>query len=348
MKSHLDVSHRFANYTNSSFPVSPSSDGFRPRFEGIGHWLNQTVRAIAIVSTLVIAQGCTQLAQAPKDLTATTTSHPTIEEEEPAMTATSHSQIAHEATNHSHTEPIEHDNDQANAEVSTQAKLTTAGAILPNTLTVLQIDVQDGEGKAIAQFDRFQEQTMHLIAVSDDLQVFQHLHPTYKGNGRFEVAAQFPKSGSYTLFSDYQPTGLPEQVSVLKTQVGITNTSTPEINWSRTKTFGTTTVGFTPNRKTVRVGEDVVMQFDLQDATSGKPATDLQTYLGEKGHLVILRQSDVLGRENYIHAHAVHNTPAHQVHFATHFSQPGLYKLWGQFNRNGEIITADFWVEVVQ
>lgn len=308
--------------------------------------MNRLMTAIAIVSTLSVAQGCTQLTQIPKDPTATTTSYQTIEEE-PAMTATHHPQTAYEATHHSHTEHHEHGSDQANAEASTQAKLTAAGAIIPNTPTVLQIDVQDREGKAIAQFDRFQEQTMHLIAVSDDLQVFQHLHPTYKGNGHFEVTAQFPKSGSYTLFSDYQPTGLPEQVSVLKTQVGVTNTPAPEINWSRTKTFGKTIVDFAPNRTTVRVGEDVVMQFDLQDAASGKPVADLQTYLGEKGHLVILRQSDVLGRENYIHAHAVQNTPANQVHFATHFSQPGLYKLWGQFNRNGEIITADFWVEVV-
>jgi len=35
---------------------------------------------------------------------------------------------------------------------------------------------------------------MHLIAVSDDLQVFQHLHPGYKGNGRFEVETQFPQA----------------------------------------------------------------------------------------------------------------------------------------------------------
>lgn len=296
--------------------------------------MNRFMTAIAIVTTLSITQGCTQLAKV---------------NEEPTMTTTTHANAAHAAgTNHSHpTSHTEHGNDHANTSASTQAKLT-AGVITPNTRTMLQIDIQDSNGEAIAQFNQFQEQIMHLIAVSDDLQVFQHLHPTYKGNGRFEVETQFPQSGNYTLFSDYQPIEQPEQVSVLKTQVAGNNAPAAQTDWSRTKTFNETIVSFTPNQATIRAGEEVLLRFNLQDANSEQPITDLQPYLGEKGHLVILRQSPALARENYIHAHAVQNTPTNQVHFATRFPQPGKYKLWGQFNRNSEIITADFWVEVVQ
>lgn len=296
--------------------------------------MNRFMTAIAIVTTLSIAQGCTQFAKV---------------KEEPTMTTTHVNVAQAEETNHSHpTTHTEHGNNHANTSASTQAKLTTTGVITPNTSTKLQIDVQDSNGEAIAQFDQFQEQIMHLIAVSNDLQVFQHLHPTYKGNGRFEVETQFPQSGNYTLFSDYQPTGQSEQVSVLQTQVAGNNAPAAQANWSRTKTFNEAIVGFAPNQATIRAGEDVLLRFNLQDANSHQPITDLQPYLGEKGHLVILRQSAALTRENYIHAHAVQNTPTNQVHFATRFSQPGKYKLWGQFNRNGEIITADFWTEVVQ
>ncbi|HEY9647090.1 MAG TPA: hypothetical protein V6C88_12000 [Chroococcidiopsis sp.] len=219
---------------------------------------------------------------------------------------------------------------------------------MANTPALLQINIQDRDGKAIAQFDRFQEQVMHLIAVSDDLQVFQHIHPTHQGNGRFEVEAQFPHAGRYTLFSDYQPTGQAEQVSVLKTQVGGSVAPAADIDWSNTKTFGQTTVDLTHTPAIIRAGEEVILQFDLKDTATGQPVTDLQPYLGEQGHLVIVRQAAVLTRENYIHAHAIHQTPAHQVHFAARFPQPGRYKLWGQFNRNGEIITADFWVNVAE
>jgi hypothetical protein len=296
--------------------------------------MNRFITAIAIVTALSIVQSCTQLAQV---------------KEEPIMTTTIYSDKVHtEEPNHSH--PTihhgEHGDDHANPSTSTQAKLTTSGVITLKTPTTLQIEIQDQDGNAIAKFDQFQEKMMHLIAVSDDLQSFQHLHPMYKGNGRFEVEAQFPQSGGYTLFSDYQPTGQPEQISVLKTRVAGDNTPVAQGNWSRTKTFDETIVGFAPTQPTIRAGEEVVLRFHLQDATSRQPITDLQPYLGEKGHLVILRQSPALTRENYIHAHAVQNTPTNQIHFATRFPQPGRYKLWGQFNRNGEIITADFWVNV--
>jgi hypothetical protein len=300
--------------------------------------MNRFITAIAIVTTLSIVQGCTQLAQV---------------KEEPIMTTTTHSNVAQaQETNHSHpathtTNHGEHGDDHANTATSTQAKLTTTGVITPKTPTTLQIEVQDQDGNAITQFVQFQEQIMHLIAVSDDLRIFQHLHPVYKGNGRFEVETQFPQSGNYTLFSDYQPTGQAEQVSVLKTQVEGNNHPLAQIDWSYAKTFGQTRVRFAPTVAAIKAGEEVILQFDLEDATTSQPISDLQPYLGEKGHLVIVRQSSELTRENYIHAHAVHDTAAHQVHFATRFPRPGRYKLWGQFNRNGEIITADFWVEVV-
>jgi hypothetical protein len=262
------------------------------------------------------------------------------------MTTTTHQHDGHTVSETNHSHHSTHDTHHAQASSSVQAHLTTSGKVLPNTPVSLQIDVSDANGKAIAQFDRFQEQVMHLIAVSDDLQVFQHLHPAYKGNGRFEVEARFPKAGNYTLFSDYKPAGQAEQVSVLRTQVDGNSASAAQPDWSRTKTFGQTIVGFAPTKSTIRPGEEITLRFNLQDAADGQ--LTLQPYLGEKGHLVILRQSSALSKADYIHAHALQNTPSNQVHFATSFPQPGKYKLWGQFNRGGEIITADYWVEVVR
>ncbi|MBD1847283.1 hypothetical protein H6F89_28535 [Cyanobacteria bacterium FACHB-63] len=293
--------------------------------------MNRFVTAICIVTTLAIAHSCTPLLNTKKEAFMTTTTQ-------------HYSDQVMAETNHSH---HTHNNSHVDGTALTGAKLTTFSKISPNTPVSLQIEVQDSQGNAIAQFESFQEQVMHLIAVSDDLRVFQHLHPIYKGNGRFDVKAQFPQSGTYTLFSDYKPVGQPEQVSVLKTNVDGTSPSAAHIDWSRTKTFEQTIVDFAPTQATVKAGEEVTLRFNLQDATTRQPVTNLQPYLGEKGHLVILRQSPALSRADYIHAHAVPNTPASQVHFATRFPQAGKYKLWGQFNRNGEIITADYWVDVI-
>lgn len=230
---------------------------------------------------------------------------------------------------------------------ATQAKLTASRDIAPKTPVKLSIDVQDSAGKAIANFDTFQQKLMHLIVVSDNLQFFSHIHPTYKGNGRFEVEANFPQPGSYTLFSDYKPSAEKEQVSVMKKQVPGGNLPVAAIDFNSTKTFGDTKANLTFSQPKVKAGEEVTLMFDLQQKSNNQPVKDLQPYLGERGHLVILKQSSPLTRADYIHAHAMKDSPEGQVQFMTSFPQPGKYKLWGQFNRNGKIVIADFWVNVL-
>lgn len=230
---------------------------------------------------------------------------------------------------------------------TTQAKLTASTDIVPKMPVKLSIDVRDAAGKAIANFDTFQENLMHLIVVSDNLQFFSHLHPTYKGNGSFEVEANFPLSGSYTLFSDYKPSGQKEQVSVMKKQVAGGNLPATVIDFNSTKIFGDTKANLAFSQPKVKAGEEVTLIFNLQKKSNNQPVKDLQPYLGERGHLVILKQSSPLTRADYIHAHAMKNGPDGQVQFMTSFPQPGKYKLWGQFNRNGKIVIANFWVNVL-
>lgn len=227
-----------------------------------------------------------------------------------------------------------------------QVKITHPQAITSSTPVLLVINVQGSDGKAISSFDRFQEKLMHLIVVSDDLQVFSHIHPVYKQNGRFEVEARFPRSGNYTLFSDYEPAGQTEQVSVLTIQVPgkILPASGP--NTSLTKTFGDTVVSLAGNQSQ-KAGEEVALTFNLRQVANNQAITDLKPYLGERGHLVILRQSAPLTRIDYIHAHAAKDSPSSQVIFMTRFPQAGRYKLWGQFNRGGKVVVADFWVNVL-
>ena len=67
---------------------------------------------------------------------------------------------------------------------------------------------------------------------------------------------------------------------------------------------------------------------------------DLETYLGALGHLVIVSEN---GQE-YVHAHPDDGSDAAggRVAFDAHFTKPGLYKGWGQFQRAGEVLTVPF------
>ncbi|HYW19273.1 MAG TPA: hypothetical protein VE956_08155 [Nodularia sp. (in: cyanobacteria)] len=292
--------------------------------------MNRFLNAIAITTTLILAQSCSLL----------------VRDEAKPISAATHQHEEHSMGEINHRE---HSTSGAGDEKKalTQAKLKVLSIITPNKSIPILIDVQDLDGKAIANFDTFQEKLMHLILVSNDLQFFSHLHPTYKENGQFEVAAPFPQAGGYTFFSDYKPAGQTEQVSVLKTQVTGNSIASPEIDLNRNKTFNNTKVNLAVSEPTVKVGKEVTIMFKLQDTFNNQPLTDLQPYLGERGHLVILRQSTPLKAKDYIHAHALKDAPVGQVHFMASFPQPGKYKLWGQFNRNGKIVTADFWINAV-
>ncbi|BAY35468.1 hypothetical protein NIES2107_73800 (plasmid) [Nostoc carneum NIES-2107] len=293
--------------------------------------MKRFLNAIAITTTLVLVQSCSSLPKAQeKAMSVSTHQH-----EEISMSESHHGEHSTSGTVHSEKKAL------------TQAELKVPSNIIPNKSISILIDVQDLEGKKITKFDTFQEKLMHLIIVSNDLQHFSHLHPTYKDNGQFEIAASFPQAGGYTFFSDYKPTGQTEQVSVLKTQVTGNSIAAPAIDLNRSKTFNDTKVNLALSEPTVKAGKEVTLMFKLQDTSNNQSLTDLEPYLGEKGHLVILRQSTSLTAADYIHAHALKNTPAGQVHFMTNFPQPGKYKLWGQFNRNGKIITADFWIDAV-
>lgn len=296
--------------------------------------------ALAITSTLVITQACASQVKSGEtpDSNASTVSN-----------ANSHAGHNMEDSHGGHNMGNSHDEHSGHSKLepaNATAKLTLPTKITPNTPVPIVIEVKDKNGKSIANFDKFQEQLMHLIVVSDDLQSFNHIHPTYKGNGRFEVQANFPHSGGYTLFSDYKVAGKAEQVSVLKAQVSGNSPTVPKIYLATTKTFGNTKATLKLSQPTLKAGQEVHVIFNLQDTASNQPPKDLKPYLGERGHLVILKQSSPLTQVDYIHAHAMKNTPTGEVHFITSLPKPGKYKMWGQFNRNGKIVTADFWVDV--
>lgn len=235
------------------------------------------------------------------------------------------------------------------SQINYEAKLKIDGEIIPNQKVPMAINIQDKQGNPVPDFDTFQEKLMHLIAVSDDLEFFEHIHPVYQGNGRFEFNINFPKSGSYSLFSDYKPSGAKEVVSVIKTQVpGDNSKSVADINFDLTKLVEDTKVNMSFLEPKVEPNKELTVTFDLRQPQNDKPIQDLQPYLGERGHLVILKQSPSLSSKDYIHAHAMKNSPNGLVQFMAVFPQTGKYKLWGQFNRNGKIVVSDFWVDVNQ
>jgi len=89
-------------------------------------------------------------------------------------------------------------------------------------------------------------------------------------------------------------------------------------------------------------GYDVTLDRDhagvLRFAVSrdGVPVTDLQPYLGARGHLVMLRAGDLA----YEHVHPVAGAGA--LAFETGGAAPGTYRLFLQFRHGGAVHSAAF------
>ncbi len=291
--------------------------------------MKHILTGIFIATTLLVAPGCS------------------------SNTKSTEAQVSHSMMNHDENSKNGHEghsmenmNHGNNSQITTKVKLTAPKDLAPNQPINLVIDIQDATGKPVNKFDIFQEKIMHLIVVSDDLRSFDHIHPEYKENGRFEVTANFPESGSYTLFSDYKPAGNKEIVSLMNITIpGAVPLPKNLEKFTKTKTISDTKVNLNISAPKIKAGQDINLIFDLKD-NKNQPIKDLQPYLGEKGHLVIIKSSSPLTSSDYIHAHAMKNTTDEKIEFHTKFPKSGTYKMWMQFNRNGKIKTADFWVNV--
>lgn len=228
-----------------------------------------------------------------------------------------------------------------------QAKMSVPDEIMQGRIFPVEIHIQDDKGQNVPDFDIFQEKLMHLILVSDDLGFFRHLHPGYKGNGYFLTETILPAAGYYTLFCDYKPAGQKEQISVLKLRIKGTEKTSEVADTKRTeKTVEDTRIRLNVSPKKVRPNEETTIIFDLEQVADGVAVKGLQPYLGEKGHLVIIKKSTVFTTNDYIHAHAMKEGEASEIKFMARFPDTGFYKLWCQFNSGGKILIADFWINV--
>lgn len=207
--------------------------------------------------------------------------------------------------------------------------------------TKLVLQIQDDDGTPIKSFDLLHEKLVHLIVVREGLDEFAHLHPEVDASGMITIEYAFPKSGKYRLFADHQPQGKSPGLAAGELVVAGDDERAAALvpNASNEVAVGEITahVAITPGEK------ETTVRFHIVDGDD-KPVSNLQPYLGAMGHLVII-SSD--GRE-YVHAHPLseaQTAPDGAVEFAAHFPKPGIYKAWGQFQRDGSVFTVPFVME---
>lgn len=239
----------------------------------------------------------------------------------------------------------------ANMALGTAPAAPLAGQPLTLTLTL-----SDGStGLPIEDIVPHHEALIHLVVISEDSGFFNHIHPPRLGPGQYAIALTPDRPGRYSVYAELQRLDSGTQVISRDFEVGGAASAAPPPTSAGlgTRTVAGMQVEVSASVAAFKVGRQATFTFSFRDA--GGPVQDLQPWLGMGGHMMA-RSADAA---IFAHVHAQGPmAPAGvlesgiiygpQIQFVYTFPQPGRYQVWGQFKRNGQIVTVPLMVEVAE
>ena len=218
---------------------------------------------------------------------------------------------------------------------------------------------------------------MHLFIVSPALDRLWHLHPDDAGSGSFEQRLPNVPQGEYELFADVvHSTGISETITGRLPTSGVHGSALTgdDSAWSTPASGVTVDTAPLPGEgrmvwvrdgRPLKIGQLTMFTFRVDDA-AGRPATDLELYMGMPGHAIFVSRD----RRVFAHVHPSGSAPmaalqigqrslggaayaAVQDHthggglpavvsFPFGLPERGEYRIFVQVKRNGRIDTGAF------
>jgi hypothetical protein len=242
---------------------------------------------------------------------------------------------------------------------------TTPALVRAGQKAAWQFDIRHpGTGERVRSLELVHQRPYHLFVISQDMAHFQHIHPEQRPDTTWAIDVTLPKPGYYTVISDFLPSGGASQLI-----------SRPLVTAGFAGDLAGDSARLVPDTSAVKVVDDITAEvsfdpptfvaglyghiiFRLSDTQTGRPITDLQTYLGAFGHTLIMSE-DML---DYVHSHSLDILNAADddgvpqfiippgadletlrggpdVTFDGLMPRPGRYRAWTQFRRNDIVHT---------
>ena len=200
--------------------------------------------------------------------------------------------------------------------------------------------VLDQDGRPLTSYVTEHERELHLIVVRRDLSGFQHLHPAMAADGTWSTGLRLPDAGAWRLFADFVTDRGSATLGVDVLAAGRFDPADLPAP-STTATVDGYQVTMEPTG--LAAGRTGALAFRV--TRDGRPVTDLQPYLGARGHLVALRQGDLA----FLHVHPTDAaTEGASIGFGVEPPSAGRYRLYLQFQHQGRVRTAAFTVDVAR
>ncbi len=245
--------------------------------------------------------------------------------------------------------------------------------------TELSFTVKNDKGEIVRDLPVVHEKPMHLLVVSDDLAEYYHIHPEPQPDGSYKVPFTFTNGGDFKLYADFTPKDSPQVVEDFMLKVSGNERAKVELKTDEKfeKTVDGLKFLMKPDADLV-AGKELMLNFSVFDEKTNQPVTDLEKYLGEYAHFVIISQD----LQKFVHAHPmskeehsesdqdmskmndankkIDESKPHthddktdtkgvspsEVSAHTSFPQAGLFKVFAQFQRAGKVITVPFVVNI--
>jgi hypothetical protein len=190
------------------------------------------------------------------------------------------------------------------------------------------------DGEPVTAYDTEHEKQLHLVAVRRDGSRYQHVHPILGADATWRTDLDLVP-GTWRVFADFTPAGgdgltlgadliVPGRVTTAPTE----STTTAEVDGYTVSLTG---------RLTAEESSDLAVVVERD----GEPVTDLEPYLGAFGHLVALRAGDLA----YLHVHPEEGGAGPEVPFVAEVPSAGDFHLYFDFQHDGVVRTAEFYVE---
>jgi hypothetical protein len=219
------------------------------------------------------------------------------------------------------------------------------------------VTVRDrNEGHVVRDFAVVHEKRYHLFVISQDLEHYDHVHPSQDDDGSWVAEVMLPREGQYKVYSDFMPSGGAPQVIAVPLVIGNHATDGPSRIAALVpdrvlrKAVGNMSVTLDLPEGGLVAGRNETLVYHMIDARTGASVTDIEPYLGAWGHTVVMSEDT----HQFVHAHPVETMAADDgaagggptLTFKAIFPTPGRYRVWTQMKRGGELSTAVFTIAV--